>query len=113
MVAYAVGSRLPELEATPDPRRRLLDPEVIERWDRIFPVEPYELDPRIVQIRRQGDTAFAAVVAALDAIWAAATSVPNKAARLYVTTPDLDFCAGPSALCTLDFGAQLLCWAAG
>ncbi len=67
LVAYAVNSRLAELEETPDPRRRYLSPGLVDHWDRAFPVEPFELDPRLIALRRQGDTAFAALVTTFHA----------------------------------------------
>jgi imidazolonepropionase-like amidohydrolase len=64
LVAYAVNSRLAELEEHPDHRRRYVSGQLQAHWDENFPVESFELDPRVVALRKQGDTAFAAVVAA-------------------------------------------------
>jgi imidazolonepropionase-like amidohydrolase len=66
LVAYAVNSRLAELEEHPDPRRRFVSAALQAHWDDAFPVEPFELDPRVAAFRMQGDSAFAALIAVFD-----------------------------------------------
>jgi imidazolonepropionase-like amidohydrolase len=81
LVAYAVNSRLPDLEANPDPRRKYLRPAVVEHWDENFPIQPYELDPVVVAFRKRGDTAFAELVTAFDAHGVALLAATDLGAR--------------------------------
>lgn len=48
---FHVRARRGELDAQPDPRRRYLDPYLIDYWDRFFPVADADRDPQVAEVR--------------------------------------------------------------